>query len=390
MVVTGEASGDMYGGRLFTALKEIVPGLELFGVGGDAMAQSGVTLLSHISELSVMGTWDVLKKLGEIRRILNKLKEKLNSDRPSGLIVIDFPGFNLRLAGYARKHGIPVVYYVPPKLWVWGKWRMAALRRSVDMVLAIFPFEEEFYRAGSVPVTFVGNPLVELLGNYDSKEFRSRHNIDRGTKVIALLPGSRTGEVRRLLPLFLESAGLISRRIGGPARFLLPLAHTVSRSMVEGMAESAPVDVEILDDRSREVLAVSDAAIVASGTATLEAFLLGTPQVVAYRMSPMSHLIGKRVIKIPMISLPNILAGREVVRELLQDQASPEALAGEIISLLDDTPRIDAYRTASRKVMGELKGEGTSRMAARAALDVFDDFAKSSKRPLKGAQIEDL
>ncbi|GBE14934.1 lipid-A-disaccharide synthase [bacterium BMS3Abin14] len=376
MVVAGEASGDMYGGRLCASLKEIVPEIELFGVGGDAMAQSGVALLSHISELSVMGTWDVLKNLGKIRGILNKLKERLNSDPPSGLIVIDFPGFNLRLAGYARKRGIPVVYYVPPKLWVWGKWRMNALRRSVDMVLAIFPFEEDFYRAEGVPVAFVGNPIVEFLGNEDPDGFRSLHSIDGDTKVIALLPGSRPGEIRRLLPIFLESAGLISSRLEGGARFLLPLAHTVSRPMVERMVEGAPVDVEIVEGQSREVLAVSDAAVVASGTATLEAFLLGTPQAVAYRMSPLSHLIGKLVIKVPMISLPNILAGKEVVRELLQDSASPKAISDEIVSLLDDKPRIEAYRTASGRVMDELKGLGTSRLAARATLDVFDDFAK--------------
>ena len=370
-MVAGEASGDMYGGRLCAALREIAPDIELFGVGGDAMARSGVALISHISDLSVMGTWDVLKNFGKIRGILNRLKERLVRDRPSGLIVIDFPGFNLRLARFARKLGIPVVYYVPPKLWVWGKWRMAALRRSVDMVLAIFPFEEKFFRAEGVPVIFVGNPLVEFLGEERPDSFRRRHNIDAGTRVVALLPGSREGEIRRLLPLFLDSARLVSRRITGPVRYLLPLAHTVSRPMVENMTGNASVDIEIIEGESREALGVSDAAIVASGTATLEAFLLGTPQVVAYRMSLLSHLIGKLVIRIPRISLPNILAGREVVRELLQKQASPEALAEEVVSLLADIPRVEAYRTASRQVMGELKVQGTSRMAARAAIDVF-------------------
>jgi len=377
MIVAGEVSGDMYGGRLARALLESSPGIRLSGIGGENMAQAGVDLNTHINDLSVMGLWEVMRDIGRLRGILNQAREALRQTRPDGLILIDFYRFNIELAREAKRFGIPVVYYVAPKLWVWGKGRIRQLRKYVDHVLAIFPFEEEFYRSQGMPVSYVGNPLTEIIEDPADNGTLPTLTKEDGETVISLLPGSRTSEVRQLLPHFLGACQLISRELDGNLKFYLPLTQTISRGLVEDMITRAGIEVTVTAGRSREVLGISDLTLVASGTATLEAFLLGIPQVAAYRTSWLTYFLGKRIVRVNRFSLPNLLAGRDVVEELLQDEVIPERLARAALKILEDGgPAREEYLRAGQEVFQTLKGGRASQLAARKTLETISGGMK--------------
>jgi len=373
MIVAGEVSGDMYGGRLAKALLALEPEIKLNGVGGDMMAEAGVELQVHIRDLSVMGLWEVVSEMGRLRKILNEVKESMRELRPDGLVLIDFYRFNIELAKEAKRLGIPVVYYVAPKLWVWGKGRIKHLKKYVDHILAIFPFEEEFFSSLGMPVSYVGNPLAEILGDSTADGPLLRKAV--GETVVSLLPGSRTSEVRQLLPHFLRAAKLISRELEGKVKVYLPLPQTIPLALVENMIAQDGIEVTVIAGRSREVLRISDISLVASGTATLEAFLLGIPQVVAYRTSWLTYFLGKRIIKIERFSLPNILAGRDVVEELLQEEVIPERLARAGLKILEEGPSRTEYLRAGQEVLKTLQGDQASRLAAQKALETISGAA---------------
>jgi len=373
MIVAGEVSGDMYGARLAKALLVLEPGIKLNGVGGDMMAEAGVELQVHIRDLSVMGLWEVVSEMGRLRKILNEVKESMRELRPDGLVLIDFYRFNIELAKEAKRLGIPVVYYVAPKLWVWGKGRIKHLKKYVDHILAIFPFEEEFFSSLGMPVSYVGNPLAEILGDSTADGPLLRKAV--GETVVSLLPGSRTSEVRQLLPHFLRAAKLISRELEGKVKVYLPLPQTIPLALVENMIAQDGIEVTVIAGRSREVLRISDISLVASGTATLEAFLLGIPQVVAYRTSWLTYFLGKRIIKIERFSLPNILAGRDVVEELLQEEVIPERLARAGLKILEEGPSRTEYLRAGQEVLKTLQGDQASRLAAQKALETISGAA---------------
>lgn len=373
MIIAGEASGDMYGGRLVKSLKEMVPDLTVYGVGGDAMAEAGVDLVVDIKDLSVMGIAEVLAKIVPLMKIRNKLVSNLKANPPDGLVVIDFPGMNINLAGKAKELGIPVVYYVAPKLWVSRKGRIKKIRESVDRILAIFPFEEEFYRSQGVPVKYVGNPIVDFLKDDTGfKQFCERFSINGRETIIGILPGSRPAEIQRMLPVFLQAAKLISLELDGPVRFFLPRASTVSEEMLVQIIQDSGLDVDVIEGESRAVLQAADVSIVASGTATLEAFLLGALQVVAYKTSWLTYFLGMRLLNVPRVSLPNLLTGKDVVIELLQHQAIPERLAREALGLLASNDARTSYLEAAQEVRLSLKGEGASKLAAEAVIEVIE------------------
>ena len=371
MVVAGEVSGDMYGALMVRGIKELAPGTRFICIGGDAMAAAGVELQVHINDLSVMGIWEVIRDVGRLRQILNRAKELLRRSKPDGLILIDFYRFNIELAREAKNLGIPVVYYVAPKLWVWGKGRIRHLKKNVDRILAIFPFEEEFFRSQGMPVSYVGNPLAQIMEESITGRQPSIERED-GKTVISILPGSRTSEVRHLLPPFLKTAQLLDRRLGGNVKFYVPIPQTISRSLVNDMLEEVDIEVEVVAGRSREILRISDVSLVASGTATLEAFLLGTPQVVAYKASWLSYFIGRKILRIKRFSLPNILAERDVVEEFLQGDVTPERLSGSAWKILKEGgPILEEYLRAGQEISVALKSGTASRLAARNAMDVI-------------------
>ncbi len=339
MISAGEASGDLHGASVAAALKEIAPSVEVFGMGGSAMAQAGVEILYDIADLGVMGLVEVLRNLPKLFRVRALLKRAMQKRRPDVLVVIDYPGFNVRLAKIAKQLGIPVVFYISPSVWAWGAGRAKEVAELASRVAAIFPFEAEAYRKAGAQVTFVGHPLLDIVKTERSREsIRFEYGVDEAETAILLLPGSRKQEIEKLLPSMLDAAEELQRRPGN-CRFFLPVAPTIPRAMLESQLEGRSIAVTLTDGRTYDLMKMADAAIAASGTVTLEAALLGLPCVVIYKMATVTYWLGKRLVRIPHISLPNIVAGRKVIPELLQEAVCGSVIAQEINKMLQPENR---------------------------------------------------
>ncbi|WP_346353584.1 lipid-A-disaccharide synthase [Azotosporobacter soli] len=339
MISVGEASGDLHGASVAAALKELQPTAELFGMGGSAMAQAGVEILYDIAELGVMGLVEVLRNLPKLFRVRDLLKQAMQKRRPDVLVVIDYPGFNVRLAKIAKKLGIPVVFYISPSVWAWGAGRAKEVAEVASRVAAIFPFEAEAYRKAGAKVTFVGHPLLDIVKAEQSRaELRAAYGVGDQEEAILLLPGSRKQEIEKLLPSMLQAAEELQRRRGN-CRFFLPVATTIPRAMIERQLQEHRLAVTLTDGRTYDLMKMADAAVAASGTVTLEAALLGLPCVVIYKMAAITYWLGKRLVRIPHISLPNIVAGRKVIPELLQEQVCGPVIAQEIGAMLEPENR---------------------------------------------------
>ncbi|MBD9677099.1 lipid-A-disaccharide synthase [Pseudomonas sp. PDM18] len=352
-LVAGEASGDILGSGLMQSLKQRHPDIEFIGVGGPRMQAEGLQSHFPMERLAVMGLVEVLGRLRELLRRRKDLVKMLIAAKPDVFIGIDAPDFNLTLELKLRRAGIRTVHYVSPSVWAWRQKRVLKIKESCDLMLALFPFEARFYEEHAVPVRFVGHPLANTIPlEADRAGARERLGLPHDASVVALLPGSRGGEVGKLGALFLDTAQrLLQDRPG--LRFVLPCASPERRVQLETMLAGRDLPVQLLDGASHEALAACDAVLIASGTATLEALLYKRPMVVAYKVAPMTYRILKRLVKSPYISLPNLLAGRLLVPELIQDAATPEALATTLLPLLDDgsvqTEPFDAIHRALRQ-----------------------------------------
>ncbi|MDH0291793.1 lipid-A-disaccharide synthase [Pseudomonas sp. GD04087] len=352
-LVAGEASGDILGSGLMQALKQRHPDIEFIGVGGPRMQAEGLQSHFPMERLAVMGLVEVLGRLRELLRRRKDLVQMLIAAKPDVFIGIDAPDFNLNIELKLRRAGIRTVHYVSPSVWAWRQKRVLKIKDACDLMLALFPFEARFYEEHAVPVRFVGHPLANTIPlEADRAGARVRLGLPEGDSVVALLPGSRGGEVGKLGALFLDTAQrLLQDRPG--LRFVLPCASPERRVQIEEMLAGRDLPVQLLDGASHEALAACDAVLIASGTATLEALLYKRPMVVAYKVAPMTYRILKRLVKSPYISLPNLLAGRLLVPELIQDAATPEALAATLLPLLDDgsvqTESFDAIHRALRQ-----------------------------------------
>jgi lipid-A-disaccharide synthase len=367
LIVTGEASGDLYGAQVVEALRQIDPGLAFHGVGGSHMRAASVRLLADVAELGVIGLAEVLGKLGRIRALFRDLRRFLETGCPSLVILIDYPGFNLRFAREARRAGIPVLYYISPKVWAWGAGRVRTIRETVDRMAVIFPFEVPLYEEAGVNVIYVGHPLLDIVhADGEAPEIRRRLGLDPERRTVAILPGSRQGEVDRLLAPMLGAADILRRRIPD-LQFLLPLAETLPEEPVRRQIAESGVPVRIVHRDTYNALAASDAAVVASGTATLETALLGVPMAIVYRISPLTYPLARLVVRIDHIGLPNIIAGRTIVPELIQGDASPERIAGEVLPLLTEESRKAAMQAAFREVRQKLGTGGAAKNVARIA-----------------------
>jgi lipid-A-disaccharide synthase len=340
MIVAGEASGDMHGARLAREIMAIEPTARLFGMGGSRMRSAGVRLLYDPTRFSAVGFVEALKSVQILHRVLRRLVQVMERQKPDVLVVIDFPDFNMRLAEMAKGRGIPVVYYVSPSVWAWRRGRAEKIGRIASCVCPIFPFEVEIYREVGAPVCYTGNPLVDAVRpSSERRQLLDELDLDPEAPFFALLPGSREQEIRTLLESMLKAAALITEQLP-QAQFAVASAHTVPDGSVEGLMRSVGgANVVVVRDRTYDVLAASDAAIVASGTATLEAALLDTPMVMVYKLTRSTYHIAKLLVKTPYVALPNVVAGRAVVKELLQHEAQPEAMAAEILSLWHDKDR---------------------------------------------------
>lgn len=372
MIITGEASGDMHGANLIRAMQAEAPGLRVCGMGGPELRACGMEVLYDAARLSVVGLFEVFSHLGDIRAALARLEARLQSERPDLLILIDLPDFNLIMAGRAKKLGVPVFYYISPQVWAWRSGRVRKIRRLVDRMAVILPFEQEFYRQKGMAVDFVGHPLLDTVRTTTSRsEFRQRLGLSPGSRpVLGILPGSRVREVRTMLPIFLAAARLLAAEIGPPV-CLLPVAPALADDLLAecGLNDSG-LEVHTFRENRYDLMAACDAVVAASGTVTLELAILGVPMVVAYRVSPLSHFLGSRLIKVKYASLVNLVAGREVVPELLQGDATPEKVCRALRPLFSENDTVDRMKEAMAQVVGQLGGPGASRRAAQLALQV--------------------
>jgi len=334
LIVAGEASGDMYGAEVARSLFHKFPDCQIYGLGGQRMREAGVHLEGDISKTAVIGPFEVVSSLASLYRVFRRLAERVETDPPTAAILIDFPDFNLRLGQRVRDAGVPVVYYVSPQVWAWREGRLKQLRRFVNKMLVILPFEEEIYRKAGVDVEFVGHPLVDMVRATKSKEeFCAAYELDSRKPIVALLPGSRRKEVRFILPTLCETAKLISKQ-KPDTQFVLPMASGLYRRSVENIIRSQPITIVTND--TYNAVRYARAAIVASGTATLETALLGTPEVIVYRISQASWLVGKALLRVRLFGIVNIILGEEVVPELFQERMTPEEVSKITLRLMDD------------------------------------------------------
>jgi lipid-A-disaccharide synthase len=363
-LVAGEASGDILGAGLMQALKQQHPQIEFIGVGGPRMEAEGLVSSFPMERLAVMGLVEVLGRLRELLARRKRLIRELVAAQPDVFIGIDAPDFNLTLELKLRQAGIKTVHYVSPSVWAWRQKRVLKIRDACDLMLTLFPFEARFYLEHQVPVRFVGHPLANTIPlQADRVGAREALGLAPDEPVVALLPGSRGGEVARLGALFLDAAERL-RTLRPGIRFVLPCANAERRAQLEAMLAGRNLPLLLLDGRSHEALAACDAVLIASGTATLEALLHKRPMVVAYKVAPLTYRILKRLVKSPYISLPNLLAERLLVPELIQDAATPDALAQTLAPLLDD----GAVQTEGFDVIHRALRQDASQQAADAVL----------------------
>lgn len=368
-LVAGEASGDILGSGLMQALRARHPDIEFIGVGGPRMEAEGLSSYFPMERLSVMGLVEVLGRLPELLRRRKRLIRTLIEARPDVMIGIDAPDFTLGVEHKLRQAGLRTVHYVSPSVWVWRQKRVLKIREACDLMLALFPFEARFYEEHGVPVRFVGHPLANTIPlEADRAAARARLGLPADGQVLALMPGSRGGEVGKLGALFLDTAQrLLVERPG--LRFVLPCASAARREQIEQMLQGRePLPLTLLDGASHEALAACDAVLIASGTATLEALLYKRPMVVAYRVAGLTYRILKRLVKSPYISLPNLLAGRLLVPELIQDAATPQALAATLSPLLDDGSQQVEFFDAIHRALRQ----DASAQAAEAVLQLVE------------------
>lgn len=370
LISSGEPSGELYAAELLRHLNERRTDIRAFGLGGDRLAAEGAHLTAHIRDLAVVGLVEVVSHLPRIRTIFKKLLKDCEQLRPALAVLIDYPDFNLRLARSLRARGVPVVFYVSPQIWAWRRWRMRTIRATAREMLVIFPFEEKLYRDAGVTVSFVGHPLVDHVRPADDRgAFLRELNLDPARPLVTILPGSRRGEVALNLPPLAGAARLLAER-DPSLQFAVAAAPGVERAALETGFAGAPVT--IVTGQTHALLGAATLGLVASGTATVEAALLGTPMIVVYRVSPLSYFLGRRFVSVPHFAMANLIAERRIVPELIQDDFTVENVAREARLLLDDPARREAMRGDLAEVRRRLGAPGASARAAAAVARVLD------------------
>ena len=370
MISCGEASGDMYAGALAAELRRRVPDAEIFGFGGPRLKDAGGRLVGDYGPLSVTGITEAVKIIPRSFAMLRKLVDAARELRPHVFVAIDFPDFNFRLMAALRRLGIPIVYYVSPQLWAWRPGRMETMKEYVDRVLVIFPFEEALYQRAGVSVQFVGHPLVDLIRTgQDRVAFLHDRGLNPEAPTVALLPGSRRNELNRIVPIVTQALPLIRARVPG-VQFVVACAPGMPDNLFAPLVNEANESLVLVRDRTDDVLAASDVVITASGTATIQAALHERPMVVVYKVSPIEYRLGKPLVKVDTFAMPNLVAGKRIVPELIQDDFTPERTAEETIALLTDVSKRDEMRAALAHVRQQLGTPGATARAAETVLEV--------------------
>ena len=367
MISCGEPSGDTYAAELARQIRAQEPSAVITGFGGERLRAAGAELLGDFSGLSVTGLLEVVRILPRTLQVYRRMVAAAKADRPDVFVAIDFPDFNFRLAHALRRLGVPVVYYISPQLWAWRPGRMKTMRRLADRVLVIFPFEERLYRDAGVPVEWVGHPLLDVMPPSRTRsEIAQELGLRTDQPIVALLPGSRRNEVGAILPDLVGAAEEIRRSLPG-VQFILARAPHVSADLLQPLSRLDPPAV-IVEGRADDVLAAADVALVASGTVTVQAALHECPMVVVYRLSPLTYHLGRRFVRVDTFAMANLVAGKRVVPELIQDDFTPAAVAAEALTILTDPERRATMRRELAEVRKRLGATGASARAARAVL----------------------
>ncbi|MFC1885189.1 lipid-A-disaccharide synthase [Thermodesulfobacteriota bacterium] len=375
LIIAGEASADLHGSNLVKAIKRLDPSFSFLGIGGDKMKQAGVEILFNSSEMAVVGATEALGKIRTIYRAAKEIKSRLKTDCPDLLILIDYPEFNIHIAHTAKKAKVPVLYFISPQIWAWRKGRVKKIVRRIDRMAVILPFEKAFYEERGVRVDYVGHPILDSMPVQSNREeFMKNKDLASTFPVIGLIPGSREEEVKRMLPPMIEAAEILSGR-SSKIRCILSIAPTISPNLIRSILYNYHIKIDLCHSNIYDVLSVCHAAMVTSGTATLETALMGIPMVVAYKLSKLSYWVGRLVVDVPYISLANLIAGEQVVTELLQHDVTPERIAEEMSKLIYDNKTRDEMISKMRNIKSRLGEGGASRKTAEIAVEMVKSKA---------------
>ena len=371
MIIAGEASGDMHGATLVREMLKCNPALKFYGIGGNKLRREGVELLADAADMAVVGLTEVIFKLGGILKIMTLMKKSMDERRPDLVILIDYPDFNLPLAKAAHKRGIKVFYYISPQVWAWRRGRIKQIKKTVNKMAVILPFEVETYREKGFEANYVGHPLLDMVKTNSSKQdSRKKNGLAEDKITIGILPGSRMSEIKKLMPELVRATQILKREIPD-AQFVLPLADTLDETIITEYISGADVQIKIISGHTYDVITCCDLVLVASGTATLETALLGVPMIVIYKISALSYFIGKLIIDVKNISLVNIIAGKTVVPELIQSEASGAQIAAEALSILKNRNKRQEMINRLQSIRSRLGEPGAARRAAQIAIDML-------------------
>ncbi|MFH1479471.1 MAG: lipid-A-disaccharide synthase [Candidatus Omnitrophota bacterium] len=364
LMVAGEASGDLQASYLIRSIRSINPHTEIFGVGGKLMKEAGCEVIYDIVELAVVGFIEVLKHFKTFKRILEELLILLEIRKPDLVILVDYPGFNLRFAKYVKEKNIPVIYYISPQVWAWGKKRVYEIKKCVDKMIVIFGFEEELYKEAGVKVSFVGHPFLDIVRPSWKKEETLKHlHLNHHSKKIALLPGSRKQEVEKHLPSMLKACEKIKKDLPD-AEFILSRRKELSHVLYNNIIKDSAIKPHALDNRPYEIMDIADLVIVSSGSATLETAIMEKPMIILYKTSILTWFLAKNLINIPNIGLVNIVAGKKIVPELIQFNANAENISKEALAILNDYKLREDIRKELYIVKSKLGEKGAIERAA--------------------------
>lgn len=355
LISAGEASGDIHAAAVTAALKKIDSAIEVFGMGGDALRAAGGEVLFDIKDHGVMGFVEVIKKLPDLFKLRSDFARVMDERKPDCLVVVDYPGFNMKLAKVAHDKGIPVVSYIAPSAWAWNKGRAKNVAKIVDKVACIFPFEYDVYEEAGAPVEFVGHPLLDIVHpTMERAEAEAWAGKEAGHPLVLLMPGSRLMEIEKMLPTLLEGAKLLKKQLP-EVQFAMPRAGTIPLELLQSKIKASGLEIKITEGHNYDLFSVADLALATSGTVTLEAALCGLPSVIVYRTSALNAFIARRVINIPNIGLPNIVAGRQILPELLQEDFTPANVANTAMELLapERRPQLEANLAYMKARLGE-------------------------------------
>ncbi len=382
LIIAGEASGDLHGSNLVSALKAFLPHSRFSGMGGSRMREEGVDTLFGIERMGTVGIVEVLGEFDHYYKVYRTLMKEIASRRYDAIILIDYPTLNLRLAKQGRCFDCPVFFFISPQIWAWRKGRIRDIRKSVRKMFVILPFEEKLYLDAGVDAEFLGHPFIDMVHpSRPREESLEKYSLNVGVKTIGLLPGSRMNEVNSLLDVMIQAAEKIRSELGS-CQFLLPIADSINPDLIRQRLGANPLGIQLIQGETYDVMNSCDTLIIASGSATLEAGILGCPMVIVYKLNPLTHWLARLLIKIPLVGLVNIVAGEEVVPELIQHKVTAENISSEVLAILRTPEKEQAVRERLLKIRKSLGEPGVMKLVAKRIADFMVELSANEKTPV--------